>query len=306
MKTKKILSVLIVAVMSLGILAGCAGSDDTKSITILRGQFAEIDIIAEMAAMLIEKNTDLKIDFHDSMNTVAAGNAMVNEEIDLYISYDGTLLTTILGHDPSDVPEGEDLYDYTIATGKEEMGLMLFSQFGFENTYALGVKEELAEENGLKTISDLKPMTEDLVFGAEHEFFDEDGTMRFKPFNKRYGITWKDGVSLDIGLKYAAIDNDNIDVTMVYSTDGLNRKSNLRILEDDMKFFPQYYGAFLSRDSLFEEYMDVAPNLEDVLMSLDGQISNEEMIEMNYRVDADGEEPAVVAKEFLKSKGLLD
>lgn len=306
MKKKKILSVLTAAVMSLGILAGCSGSDDEKSITVLRGQFAEIDILAEMAGILIDKNTDLNVDFHDSMNTVAAGNAMVDEEVDLYISYDGTLLTTILGHDPSDVPEGEDLYDYTIETAKEEKGLMLFSQFGFENTYALGVKEDMAKENNIKTISDLKPMTQDLIFGAEHEFFDEDGTMRYNPFNETYGITWEDGISLDIGLKYAAIDNNNIDVTMVYSTDGLNRKSNLRILEDDMKFFPQYYGAFLSRDTLFEEYKDSAPNLEEVLMSLDGQISNEEMIEMNYKVDAEGAEPADVAKEFLQSKGLLD
>lgn len=306
MKTKRIIGLLTAAVMSLGILAGCGGSDDKNSITVLRGQFAEIDILAEMAGMLIEKNTDLKVDFHDSMNTVAAGNAMVKDEIDLYISYDGTLLTTILGYDPSDVPEGEDLYDYTIETAKEDKGLMLFSQFGFENTYALGVKEEMAEENGVKTISDLKPMTEELIFGAEHEFFDEEGTMRYKPFNETYGITWKDGISLDIGLKYAAIDNNNIDVTMVYSTDGLNQKSNLRILEDDMKFFPQYYGAFLSRDTLFEEYMDVAPNLEEVLMALDGQISNEEMIAMNFKVDAEGAEPADVAKEFLQSKGLLD
>lgn len=306
MRTKKIMSLITAAVMSIGILVGCGGADDENSITILRGQFAEIDIIAEMAGMLIEKNTDLKVDFHDSMNTVASGNSLVKKEIDLYISYDGTLLTTILGHDPSDVPEGEDLYDFTIAKGKEEKGLMLFSQFGFENTYALGIKEDLAKDKEIMTISDLKPFTEELVFGAEHEFFDEDGTMRYKPFNQRYGITWEDGVSLDIGLKYAAIDNNNIDVTMVYSTDGLNRKSNLRILEDDLKFFPQYYGAFFSRDTLFEEYKDSAPNLEEVLMSLEGEISNEEMIEMNYRVDADGEKPADVAKEFLQSKGLLD
>ena len=304
---KKIIATIAAALMSMGILAGCGSSSaEGESITILRGQFAEIDIIAEMAAMLIEENTDLNVEFHDSMNTVAAGNAMVGEEIDLYVSYDGTLLTTILGYDPSDVPEGEDLYDWTIEKGKEDKGLMLSSKFGFENTYALGVKSDYAQENGIETISDLKPFTKDLVFGAEHEFFDEEGTMRFNPFNEHYGIEWKDGVSLDIGLKYAAIDNENIDVTMVYSTDGLNQKSDLKILEDDLKFFPQYYAAFFHRDSLFEEYEETAPNLKEVLLMLEGQISNEEMIEMNYQVDAEGAEPKDVARTFLESKGLMD
>jgi len=304
---KKLIGILTAAFMTMGILSGCGSSAaEGESITILKGQFAEIDIIAEMAGMLIEENTDLSVEFHDSMNTVAAGNAMVADEIDLYISYDGTLLTTILGYDPSDVPEGEDLYDFAIAKGIEDKGLMLTSKFGFENTYALGVKNDYAEANGIETISDLKPFTSDLIFGAEHEFFDEEGTMRYNPFNEHYGLEWKDGISLDIGLKYAAVDNNNIDVTMVYSTDGLNQKSELKILEDDLKFFPQYYAAFFHRDSLFEEYEKTAPNLKDVLLMLEGQISNEEMIEMNYQVDAEGAEPKDVAKTFLESKGLLD
>ena len=307
MNRKKTVSMAVAALMSIGILAGCGNqADDKESITILRGQFAEIDILAEMAGMLIEEKTDLEVDFHDSMNTVAAGNAMENDEIDLYISYDGTLLTTLLGHDPSDVPEGDDLYTWTIEKGIEERGLMLTSKFGFENTYALGVKSDYAEENGIETIRDLKAKSSELIFGAEHEFFDEEGTMRFNPFNEHYGMEWKDGISLDIGLKYAAIDNENIDVTMVYSTDGLNQKSDLKILEDDLKFFPQYYGAFLHRDTLFEEFEESAPDLEEILLSLEGQISNEEMIAMNYQVDAEGAEPSDVAKKFLEDKGLLN
>lgn len=307
MNKKKIIGLVLTALMSVGILAGCGNqAGDNESITILKGQFAEIDILAEMAGILIEENTDLEVDFHDSMNTVAAGNALEKSEVDLYISYDGTLLTTLLGHDPSDVPEGEDLYEWTIVKGTEERGLTLTSKFGFENTYALGVKNEYAEANQIETISDLKDKSSDLVFGAEHEFFDEEGTMRFNPFNEHYDMQWADGISLDIGLKYAAMDNENIDVTMVYSTDGLNQKSNLKILVDDLKFFPQYYGAFLHRDTLFEEFKESAPNLEEILLSLEGEISNEEMIAMNYQVDAEGAEPKDVAKKFLEDKGLLN
>lgn len=308
MKMKKIITMMAASVLSLGIMAGCAGGTDAEgeSITILRGQFAEIDILAEMAAILVEENTDLTVEFHDSMNTVAAANAMEAEEIDLYISYDGTLLTTMLGYDPSDVPEGSDLFEFANEKGKEDRGLMLTSIFGFENTYALGIKNGFATANGIETITDLKPYTSELIFGAEHEFFDEEGTMRFNPFKEHYDITWEEGVSLDIGLKYAAIDNGNIDVTMVYSTDGLNQKSDLKILEDDLSFFPQYYAAFLSRETLFEEYAESAPNLEEVLLKLEGLIPNEEMIAMNYRVDAEGAEAKDVAQEFLKEKGLTE
>jgi osmoprotectant transport system substrate-binding protein/osmoprotectant transport system permease protein len=238
------------------------------------------------------------------MNTVAASNAVISEEVDLYVSYDGTLLTTILGYDPSDVPEGEDLYEFSKAKGVEDKGLTLTGRYGFENTYAIAVQRDFAKEHGIATISELVPYTGDMVFVAEHEFFDDLGTMRFIPFNERYGIEWKDSNSIDMGLKFAAMDSGNADVTMVYSTDGLNKKFDLAILEDDQRFFPQYFAAFIHRDSLFEEYAETAPNLEELLLSLEGLIDNETMIEMNYRVDAENADPYDVAREFLVANGL--
>ncbi|PKM96352.1 MAG: glycine/betaine ABC transporter substrate-binding protein [Firmicutes bacterium HGW-Firmicutes-1] len=304
-KFKNKLSLLFISAILIGALSGCSGGGKKNTeIVLLEGQFSEIDILMQMAGILIEENTDLTVTFHDSMNTVAAANALTSEEVDLYVSYDGTLLTTILGHDPSDVPEGEDLFEWTNVKGIEEKGLILISKFGFENTYALALDKGFAKEKNISTISELKPFTENLIFGAEHEFFDEEGTMRFNPFNKHYGIEWKDSSSIDIGLKYAAMDSGNIDVTMVYSTDGLNKKSNLLILKDDLSFFPQYYGSFLTRTTLFDEFADTAPNLKELLVSLEGVVDNETMIEMNYAVDAEGLKPYDVAKAFLVEQGL--
>lgn len=304
---KKLTLLLVLSLLVVVGLTGCGEkSENNEEITLLKGQFSEMNIIMQMTGQLIEENTDLKVNYHDSMATVAAANALEAEEVDVYMGYDGTLLTTILGHDPSDVPEGQDLFAFAKELGKEERGLTLTKKFGFENTYALAIKKELAEENNIKSISDLKPFTKDLVFGAEHEFFDVEGTMRFEPFNEHYGVEWKDSKSIDMGLKYSAMDSENIDVTMVYSTDGLNRKSELVILEDDLSFFPQYYGSHMVRDTIFEEYADAAPNLEDVLLNLEGQITNEEMIEMNYKADAEGEDPKDIAKEFLQEKGLIN
>lgn len=301
---KKFLTTLGVLVLIIGLTACGGKKDDKNQITLLNGQFSEIDIIMQMAGILIEDETDLKVNYHASMNTVAAATALEKKDVDLYVSYDGTLLSTILGKDPSDVPKGESLFNYAKKLGSKEKGITLLEKFGFENTYAIAIREDFAKKNNITTISDLRKYSDQLVFGAEHEFFDEEGTVRLKPFNKFYDISWKKSSGLDIGLKYAAMDNKTIDATVVYSTDGLNKKSGLRILKDDKKFFPEYYGSFLFRDKLFEEYKDIAPNLKEVLSKLDGKIDNKTMINLNYQVDAEGKKPHDVALQFLKDNKL--
>lgn len=302
---KKLVKILSVLVLSLSLIA-CGGnsSDDKEKMVLLKGQYSEITIIQEMAKILIENNTDLKVELADSMNTVASANTLIKGDVDLYVSYDGTLLSTILRSDASKVTKGKTLFDFTNELAKKEKKIELLSKFGFENTYALAIPEEYAKKHNIETISDLKKYSKDLVFGAEHEFFDEEGSVRFNPMNKHYDLKWKDNKSLDISLKYSSIDSGSIQATVTYSTDGLNKKSNLRILKDDKKFFPEYNAGFLMRDSLFEEFKDSAPNLKEVLSKLNGQITNEEMIEMNYKVDAENQNPHDVAKEFLDSKNI--
>ena len=129
--------------------------------------------------------------------------------------------------------------------------------------------------------------------------------MKYGPFTQYYGLRFKDNVSVDVSLKYAAIEGGSFDVTEVYATDGLNRKAGLRVLEDDRGFFPDYNGALLVRDDLFAKFADNAPNLEEVLSRLEGQISNEDMVDMTYRVDVLGENVDAVAADFLQSRGLL-
>jgi len=301
---KKILSGLLVFFLVIGVSA-CGGSTkNDEEIVLLKGQFSEITIIMEMAKILIEDNTDLTVRYQDSMNTVAAATTIEKGDVDLYVSYDGTLLATIMQSDPSKVPAGTSLFDYANELGREK-NLELLSKFGFENTYAIAIKEDFAKEHNINTISDLKKYSKDLVFGAEHEFFDEEGSIRFKPMNEFYGLKWKNSVSLDIGLKYSSMDSGNIDVTVVYSTDGLNRKSDLKVLTDDKHFFPEYYAGFLMRTDLFEKYKDTAPNLKEVLSMLDGKISNEQMIDLNYAVDAEKKDVHEVAMQFLKENNLI-
>ena len=134
-----------------------------------------------MAKLLVEDRTDLTVTIQDQMSQVNNFKSMTGDDhtCDLMISYDGTLLTTFFGQDPTDVPAGMSIYDYVNGVAQDEYGMVLLDQLGFDNTYAIGVPEALAEQYGLETISDLVPVAEQLVFGAEQEFFTLEGSMKY-------------------------------------------------------------------------------------------------------------------------------
>lgn len=280
---------------------------DKNAIYMYDGDFTEPRVMSEMVKQLVEENTDLHVVIQDQMSSVNNYKAMKNPHIndDIMLSYDGTVLTTYLHLDPTDVPEGETIYDFANRTIKEKDHLYLLDKLGFDNTYAIGVPEEIAEKYNLETISDLKEVANELVFGAEHDFFSQEGSMKYYPFTEFYGLNFKDKVSVDGSLKYSAIMNGNFDVTVVYATDGLNRMAKLKILKDDQKFFPDYNGAFLIKEDLFDRFKETAPNLEEVLQSVKGQITNDDMIDMTYQVDVEKKKITDVVHAFLVKKGLV-
>jgi len=210
-----------------------------------------------------------------------------------------------LGLDTSDIPAGETLYDFVNETVQEREGLRLLGKVGLNNTYSIGVTQEVIDRYAVSRISDLVPLAGELDFGAEHEFYTEEGSMKYQPFVDFYGLEFKSAKPVDVVLKYNAVESGAFDVMVVYATDGLNKRAGLTILEDDLGFFPEYYGAFLVREDLFQDFYDAAPNLEQVLELLTGQVSSEDMVELTYAVDVDGRAVAEVAREFLVSKGLL-
>ena len=130
--------------------------------------------------------------------------------------------------------------------------------------------------------------------------------MKFGPFSKFYGLEFKEAKAIDLALKYSAIESGNIDVTIVHTTDGMNKKVGLKVLEDDRSYFPDYNDALLVRNDLFERYADTAPNLEEVLNMLGGQFTNEIMTDLTYEVDVNGKTPEEVARTFLTEQGLID
>ena len=307
---KKLLACILSACLLSVALTGCGG-EDTKTIRIYDGTFTESSLIHKMVELLVEDRTDIEVTIKDQMSSVLMFRELTREDpsCDIFCSYDGSVLTTHLKQGPPDVPEGVTLFDYVSEQVYDKHGVIMLDPLGINNTYCIAVPESVAEEYNLETISDLVPVAGELTFGAEHEFFAAEGTagtMKFGPFTEFYGLNFKETFPVDISLKYTAIENGNFQVTEVYTTDGLNRKAQLKVLEDDRNFFPEYNGSLLVREELFEEMADVAPDLREILGLLSGTMDNEKMTDMTYAVDVEGRTVDEVAREFLVENGLLD
>ncbi|MDD2591930.1 MAG: glycine betaine ABC transporter substrate-binding protein [Erysipelotrichaceae bacterium] len=306
---KKKIYLLLISLFLLISTAACSGNEQEEGpvINMYDGTYAEIMIINQMVKQLVEEYTDATVVIRDGMTLVNQFKEMQgdNPSNDLFLTYDGSTLASIFNRNPSDVPEGMTLFEYTRQVGEEEYGVTSLDKIGINNTYAIAVTRETAEKYNLEKVSDLIPIADELVFGAEPSFFSEETEDRYYAWVDAYGIEFKDAVSIDVNLKYTAIVNGNFDVTEVYSTDGLNKKYDLVILEEDLGFFPDYYANLVARKGFFEDFAEIE-NLYEVLDMLTGQITDAEMVEMSYAVDVEGKTPAEVANTFLVEKGLLD
>ena len=145
----------------------------------------------------------------------------------------------------------------------------------FNNTYGLVARSEIAEQYGLRTYSDLAAAAGELTFGAEYDFFErEDG---YDSLCETYGLEFKDTMDLDIGLKYQALNEGQIDVMVVFTTDGQLSSSDVVVLEDDLQFFPSYLCGHVIRSEVLEAH----PELNEVVEKLTGTSSDSDMAEMN-------------------------
>lgn len=289
-----IMLMLVVAVA----LVGCTGKEE-KKVVVASKPMPEQYIIAEMLALLIESETDIQV---EKLLGVGGGTsnihpAMLEGDIDLYPEYTGTGWLFVLKKDLIRDPEA--LYEETKKAYLEQYGIHWTGLYGFENAYGLAVTREIAEQYGLRTISDLAAVSPQLTFSANGDFLErEDG---YAGLQSTYGLDFGTLNEIDIGLRYEVLRSGETDAMTVFTTDGQLSEAEVKILEDDLNFFPAYDAATLVRAETLEKY----PELEPVLEKLTGQISNEEMVQMNYAVEKENKDPAEVAKAFLEEKGLL-
>lgn len=297
---KGVLSVTALALVVLFSVSALAhaGNSQGESITIGGKDYTEQFIATHLMSELIEDRTDLRVIRKENLGgTQVAFNALKTGDIDLYLEYTGTIYGDTLGYAPNS--DMDVVYETSKADLKEKYDIDALKQFGFNNTYVLSVTRDTAKEYGLKTVSDLKSVAKELVIGSSLEFLNrEDGILGLE---KHYGFSFGNEIGINGANKYLALHNGETHVTDAFSTDGLLKKFDLVLLEDDENFFPPYYAVPILRSGLLEEH----PELQPVLDELGNVLDNETMISLNHRVDELGEQPRQVARDFLLERGLI-
>ncbi len=293
-----IMVTLLAVAVAISSLYGLSFQKD-KTIKIATKPMTEQFILGEMLKLVIEENTDVKVELTKGIGggTANIHPALIKGDFDLYPEYTGTAWSYVLKKDP--LADEEELFKQLVEEYSSQFQLDWVGLYGFNNTYGLVVRQEIAEEHQLKTYSDLAAVSSQLRFGAEYDFFErEDG---FDALARTYGFNFLKKVDMDIGLKYNAITNDQIDVMNVFTTDGQLSVAPVTLLEDDKQFYPNYYCGTIVRQDTLEKY----PELKAALLKMDQLITNEEMAKMNYQVESEKRNEQEVAREFLQSKGVI-
>lgn len=274
-------------------------SKKDKTINIATKPMTEGYILGQMLTELIEQDTDLKVNI---TNGVGGGTsnihpAIVKGEFDLYPEYTGTSWEAVLKKEAS---YDESKFDELQKEYKEKYNLEYVNLYGFNNTYGLAVNKDIAKKYNLKTYSDLAKVSNNLIFGAEYDFFErEDG---YKELQEVYNMNFKKQIDMDIGLKYQAMKDKKIDVMVIFTTDGQLAISDVVVLEDDKKMYPSYRAGTVVRSEILSEY----PELKPVLEKLNNILDDKTMADLNYQVESEGKKPEDVAREYLQEKGLLE
>jgi osmoprotectant transport system permease protein len=248
--------------------------------------FTEGYVLAEIIAQTLEfHGLTVEREFGFA-GTLVAFEALRAGEIDLYAEYTGTISQAILQTDA-------ELDRPALAAALAPLGLEPLAPFGFDNTYAIAITPALADTLNLERISDLRAHPA-LRFGLSHEFRDRaDGWPGLK---SAYSLA-QESSGLEHGLAYQALLEDEIDVTDAYSTDGDLVRYDLRLLEDDLGYFPTYLALPLARG-------DLDAQARAALASLAGSINETQMRALNAEVVVNGRTFADVAAQFLADRGL--
>jgi osmoprotectant transport system permease protein len=286
MKTKACSPVVTILLLVL-IGSGAVGAAEKSSETITIGskKFTESVILGEMASHLVQSAQKMPIHRRELGGTRVLWGALLNGDIDMYPEYTGTISQEILA---AEGVHGEAAIRKALA----RHGINMTRPLGFNNTYALGMQEGLAQKLNIRTISDLRKHPE-LKFGFGNEFMDRaDG---WPSLRNRYRLHQQKVTGMDHDLSYRGLESGSIQVMDFYATDAEIQYYQLRVLEDDLGHFPAYYALILYRADL----EDRAPKVVAAIQRLSGKISDAAMAGMNARVKIERVPENRVAADFL-------
>lgn len=290
-------SCLWVALSIAWVLSSCHKAPERK-ITIGSKFFTEQVILAELLAQHIEARTGILVDRKTNLGgTLLVHKALLAGELDLYVEYTGTALTSVLNERPSG--DSSAVYSRVRSLYAERFHLEVTEPLGFENTFAMVIRGDDAQRFHLRTMSDLVPIAPQWRVGVGYEFLERpDG---FRGWSERYGLHFADKPRvMDLGLIYRALVDHQVDIVAGNSTDGLIDSLGLVALQDDKHYFPPYDAVPITRQATLARF----PQLRGALAELAGKISPSDIRRLNYAVEGQLQDPAEVVRQFRVSHGL--
>ena len=269
-----------------------ARAGDTGRVLVGAKTFTEQYILSEVLAGHVAETTGAASEVVSSLGSTVAFDALVAEEIDVYVDYSGTIWATIMRRETA-AGDREAVLGEVSRFLREEHGVEVAGALGFENAYALAMRRQQAEDTGIRGIGDLTAYARQMVIGGDYEFF---GRPEWIAVRDGYQLTFASQRTMDSSLMYQAVAGGQVDVISAFSTDGRIAALDLVVLEDGQGAIPPYDALILAGPRLVRERPDVVA----ALRQLSGTIDAEHMRRMNLAVDQDGDTPATVAASFLR------
>jgi len=287
------LTVLLAAALSIQTVSAA-------SLVVGGKNFTEQLLLAEITGQYLTAK-GYSVELKTGMGTSLVRGALENKQIDLYWEYTGTAFLTFHKNKFAHQPAAE-IYAAVKATDAK-IGIVWLNPSAANNTYALAVRKADAESKGLRTLEDLAAKLnagEKLTFGCNIEFYARDDGL--KPLQKAYGFSFprSDVKRMESGLVYKALKDGDVDVGLVFATDGRIPAFNFVVLKDTKNYFP----AYAITPTVRKETLAANPKLADQLNKLSALFDDTTMSSLNAEVDVDKKSVTEVAKDFLTAKGL--
>ena len=274
-------------------LSLCACSKN-GAIVVGSKNFTEQIVLGEIAAQQLERKLHVPVKRElDLGGTLLTHEAILNGSIDIYPEYTGTAASVVLKQAiPADSAQA---YIVVKDAYKERFRLIWLPPLGFNDTFAMVVRT--SDAKGLRQPALSAAATRSWRLGVGYEFLTRpDGLRRL---NSVYDLHWNGTPkSMDLGLLYAALRQDRVDMAAGNSTDAQLSDARFTVLADDRKAFPPYNACFVVRQALLQQ----KPEVGWALSMLQNRIDDETMRDLNRRVDIEHQPVEKVAKEFLATQ----
>ena len=292
---------VLVFCLTLGSLA--ASGAETKKIVVGAKDFTEQYVLGNLITLLLEEH-GFQVEQKFGMAGAIARVGHLSGQIDILPDYTGTAGGAYFKY-PEKIDDPVKLYEMVKKDDLEQNNMVWMGRTSFNNTYALAIKKDMVDAMGTSISSLAEYVNKDpekVLIAVNPTFYEReaDGIFAMTEYYNM-NVLRKNVKAMDTGLTYDAIDRDQVNVAMVFSTDAKLKKFDLLVLEDDKYFFPIYNISLVVRKDVLDKY----PEIEEILLPITQLIDTKTMIDLNYGVDGMGKPAKMVAEEFLKEKGLI-